>query len=135
MVLVAQDRYGDYFYRTRHPSIASMIFARVCEDDAAKAAQFIRLIEGFDIGFSTDRRTLEGICKGRVLARQFQDPEGARDIFSTATNVAPSQAYLRQQWAIFEATHRRGDIEDAERLAAEAAMSQKARKPDIGISI
>jgi tetratricopeptide (TPR) repeat protein len=121
MVSVEKDSYGDYLYRTRHPSIASMIFRQVCEDDAAMAAQFIHLIDGFDVGYSTDRRTLEGICKGRVLARQFRDPEGARDIFSAATNVAPNQAYLRQQWAIFESTHHDGDIVDAERLVAEAA--------------
>jgi hypothetical protein len=124
MVTVVQDRYGDYQYRTRHPSIASMLFRQVCDDDAAKTAQFIRLIEGFDIGYSTDRRTLEGICKGRALARQFLDPDGARHIFVAAIDVAPNQAYLRQQWAIFESTHSRGDITDAERLAAEAAMME-----------
>ena len=114
MVTVGKDSYGDYEYRTRHPNIASMIFSQVCADDAAKAAQFIRLIEGFDIGFSSDRRTLEGICKGRALVRQFQDPDGARDIFAAAIEVAPSQAYLRQHWAIFESSHGRGDIVDAE---------------------
>jgi tetratricopeptide (TPR) repeat protein len=122
MVTVAKGGYGDYEYRTRHPSIAAMIFSQVCADDAAKAAQFIRLIQGFDIGYSSDRRTLEGICKGRALARQFQDPEGARDIFAAAIEAAPSQAYLRQHWAIFESSHWRGDVVDAERLAAEAAM-------------
>lgn len=124
MITVVKDTYGDYQYRTRHPSIASMIFRQVCGDDTAKAAQFIRLIEGFDIGFSTDRRTLEGICKGRALARQFHDPDGARDIFGAAIDVAPNQPYLRQQWAIFESMHWRGDIADAERLAAEAAMME-----------
>jgi tetratricopeptide (TPR) repeat protein len=124
MVTVVQDRYGDYQYRTRHPSIASMIFRQVCDDDAAKAMQFIRLIEGFDIGYSTDRRTLEGICKGRALARQFLDPDGARDIFGTAIDVAPNQAYLHQQWAIFESMHPRGDVIDAERLASEARIME-----------
>ncbi|MGG5889502.1 SIR2 family protein [Falsiroseomonas sp. HC035] len=121
MIIVAEDRYDDYFYRTRHPSIASMIFIQVCGDDEAKAAQFVRLIQGFDVGYSSDRRTLEGICKGRVLARQFQAPDGARDVFGTATSVAPNHAYLRQQWAIFEMNHEHGDLRDAERLAAEAA--------------
>jgi tetratricopeptide (TPR) repeat protein len=122
MVSVVVDKYGDYEYRTRHPSIASMIFDQVCADDAAKALQYIRMITGFDIGFSSDRRTLQGICKGRKLARQFNDPEGPRDIFAAATEMAPGLAYLLQQWAIFESSHWRGDIADAERLAAEAAM-------------
>ncbi len=124
MVSVVEDGYEDYLYRTRHPSIASMIFAQVCENDSDKAAQFIRLIDGFDIGYSSDRRTLEGICKGRALVRQFEDPEGVRDIFSAATTIAPNQPYLLQQWAIFESNHQRGDILDAERLAAEATMME-----------
>jgi tetratricopeptide (TPR) repeat protein len=122
MVTVEKDKYGDYMYKTRHPNIASMIFRQVCADDASKSAQFIRLIEGFDVGYSTDKRTLDGICKGRILSSQFQDPEPARDIFSAATSLAPNQAYLSQQWAIFESSHRLGDILDAERLAETASM-------------
>lgn len=122
MVSVIEDKYGDYEYRTRHPSIAAMIFQQVCTDDGAKALQYIRMIEGFDIGFSSDRRTLEGLCKGRKLARQFADLEGPRDIFAAATALAPGKAYLLQQWAIFESSHGRGDMADAERLAAEASM-------------
>ncbi len=71
MVTVEEDKYGDYMYKTRHPNIASMIFRQVCVDDASKSAQFIRLIEGFDVGYSTDKRTLDGICKGRILSGQF----------------------------------------------------------------
>jgi hypothetical protein len=93
MVTVEEDKYGDYMYRTRHPNIAEMVFRQVCDDDTSKAAQFIRLIDGFDVGYSSDRRTLEGICKGRILSAQFQNPEQARDIFSAATTVAPNQAY------------------------------------------
>jgi len=124
MVTVEEDKYGDYAYKTRHPSIAAMIFRQVCADDASKSAQFIRLIEGFDIGYSTDKRTLDAICKGRILANQFQNPDPARDIFSTATDIAPNQAYLFQQWAIFESSHRQGDMQDAERLAETAAVME-----------
>ena len=70
-------------------SIASMIFAQVCEDDAAKAAQFIRLIEGFDIGFSTDRRTLEGICKGRVAWHGSFKTQRELGTFSLPRSVRP----------------------------------------------
>src|SRR6516165_3128034 len=88
----------------------------------AQSAQFIRFIDGFDVGYSSDRRTLEGICRGRTLAGQFLNPEEARDIYHAATQAAPNQAYLYQQWAIFETTHPRGNVIAAERLAETAAI-------------
>ena len=57
MVSVTEDGYQDYVYKTRHPSIASMIFAQVYRNDSAKAAQFTHLIDRFDIDYSSDRRT------------------------------------------------------------------------------
>ena len=125
MVIVEQVKYGgDYVYKTRHPNIAALVFSQVCDDDAAKAAQFIRLIEGFDVGYSSDRRTLEGICRGRTLAAQFLNPQEARNIYEAAIQAAPNQAYLYQQWAIFETTHPRGDVLDAEKLAETASIME-----------
>ena len=130
MVIVEEDKYGgDYLYKTRHPNIAALVFSQVCEDDSAKSAQFIRLIDGIDVGYSSDRRTLEGICRGRTLAGQFLNPEEARDIYEAATQAAPNQAYLYQQWAIFETTHLRGDVLDAERLAETAAIMEPGNNP------
>jgi tetratricopeptide (TPR) repeat protein len=131
MVIVEEDKYGDYVYKTRHPNIAALVFSQVCDDDSAKSAQFIRFIEGFDVGYSSDRRTLEGICRGRTLAAQFLNPEEARDIYEAATQAAPNQAYLYQQWAIFETTHPRGDVLKAERLAETAAVMEPGNNPFI----
>ena len=125
MVLVGEDPYsGDHAYRTRHARVAGLIFRQVCGDDRAKADQFIRLIKGLDAGYSSDARALEGIVRGRTLSNEMSDIELARSIYETAIEAAPEQAYIYQQWAIFESNHVSGDILDAERLAEDARIRE-----------
>ena len=129
MVTDAPDSYtGEYAYKTRHARVAQILFRQVCDDDVSRVAQFIRLIDGFDVGYSSDGRALEGICRGRSLTESFNDPAGVREIYQAAVSVAPRQAYLYQQWAIFESTHPSGDLIQAEKLA-ETASSMGPRNP------
>jgi tetratricopeptide (TPR) repeat protein len=119
IVRVEQDRYsGDYCYKTRHSRVAAIVFRQVCADDAAKARQFKRLIEGLDVGYSSDRRALEEITRGRTLADAFGGASDVRAIYETAVAAAPKQSFLYQQWAIFESNHADGSLLEAERLAA-----------------
>jgi tetratricopeptide (TPR) repeat protein len=125
MIAVGRDIYtGDRTYKTRHARVAQILFKTVCYDDAAKIAQFIRLIEGFDVGYSSDRRALEGICRGRSLAENFNSVDSGRQVYQTAVRVAPMQAYLYQQWAIFESTHPSGSFSEAEALAETASSME-----------
>lgn len=122
IIAVVEDPYTqDYAYRARHSRVAQILFRQVCTDDVSKVAQFIRLINGFDVGFSSDSRALEAICRGRSLNESFVEPTGAREIYRAAIKVAPRQAYLYQQWAIFESTHPRGELLLAEEYADIAA--------------
>jgi len=105
---------------TRHSRVATIVFPQVCTDDAAKARQFGRLIEGLDAGYSADRRALEEITRGRALADAFGGVGDARAIYEAAVSIAPKQAFLFQQWALFESNHKQGSLIDAERLAATA---------------
>ena len=131
MISVTRDPYsGDYAYKTRHARVAQILFRQVCDDDVSRAAQFIHLIDGFDVGYSSDRRALEGICRGRSLTDNFNYPTGVRDIYQAAVSIAPRQAYLYQQWAIFESTHPSGDLIQAENLA-ETASSMEPGKPSV----
>lgn len=128
MILITKDQYsGDHAYKTRHAHVAKILFGRLCDDDDRKAEQFIRMIDGFDVGFSSDRKALEGICRGRSFTETFTDPTAVRRIYEAAVSVAPMQAYLYQQWAIFESTHPSGDFLQAESLA-EAASEMEPRK-------
>jgi hypothetical protein len=50
-------------------------------------------------------------------------------IFETAVRLAPTQAFLHQQWAIFELNHAHGSIIDAEKHAADAHELDPRSKP------
>lgn len=115
------DKYSrDYSYRTRHARVAQLVFRQACPTDEEKAHQFARLISGLDFGYSSDSRALEQITKGRALADTFAEPSPGRRIYEAAIAVAPSQAFLYQQWALFELHHPRGSLDEAERRANEA---------------
>ncbi len=125
MIATDKDHYsGDRTYRTRHARVAELVFRQVCATDEAKSKQFVRLIDGLDVGYMSDGRTLEAITKGRVLTENFTAAEPARDIYSAAVSAAPTHSYIYQQWAIFESTHRGGDIMRAEELAEAAATDE-----------
>ncbi|MBA5806184.1 SIR2 family NAD-dependent protein deacylase [Rhizobium changzhiense] len=127
MIATGVDNYsGDKTYKTRHPRVAELVFRQVCATDELKAKQFVRLIDGLDVGFMSDRRALEAICKGRTLSENFNGAEPVRAIYEAATSAAPRQSYLYQQWAIFESTHWQGDILKAEELA-EAAFGDEPK--------
>jgi cold shock CspA family protein len=121
IVRIQTDTYsGDYVYRTRHARVASLVFRQVCPTDDAKARQFVRLLDGIDVGYSSDRRALEEMTKGRGLVETFSRPDEVRQIYEAAVRVAPTQAFLHQQWAVFELNHPHGSISAAERHAADA---------------
>ena len=111
---------GDKTYATRHARVAEIVFGRVCETDDEKALQLTRLMEGLDPGFSSDARVLNSLCRGRSLSQQFSSIENARSIFELAHRVAPHEAYIYQQDAILESSHRFGSLDRAEELAEKA---------------
>lgn len=121
IVRVEEDPYsGDLCYKTRHPRVATIVFREACPDDESKAAQLKRIVENLDVGYSVDKRALEEICRGRSLADRFGSIEEARAVYESALKAAPKQAFLYQQWALLEATHRDGSLAEADRLASEA---------------
>jgi tetratricopeptide (TPR) repeat protein len=120
-IFIAEDEpYSDYVYKTRHPRVATLVYRQVCPDDQAKARQFIRLIDGLDVGYSSDKRALEEITRGRALADTFTAVEEGRAIYERAISIAPAQAFLYQQWALFETHHSDGSAALAEQHAATA---------------
>ena len=121
IVKVEIDPYtGDYCYRTRHARVAMLVFRQVCPDDELKAKQFERLIDGLDIGYSSDHRALEEMTKGRMLSENFSDVEAVRSVYEAAMRIAPKQAFLPQQLAIFESNHPHGSLIAADAHATHA---------------
>lgn len=111
---------GDRGYECRHSRVAQIVVGVACETDEEKAAQLSRVISGLDAGFSSDARIIEGICRGRDIANQFSSIVPAREIFEMACETSPNSAFLFQQSAILEYSHRQGSLVAAEALAKQA---------------
>ena len=121
IVSVVTDTYtGDKGYETRHSRVSRILFGVACPDDDEKSRQLSRILTGLDAGFSSDKRVIENICKGRVIAREFSSIEAARQIFDTAIEALPNSAFLYQQAAILEYLHRHGSLERSQELAETA---------------
>jgi cold shock CspA family protein len=121
IIAVDEDPYtGDYCYKTRHPRVAALVYRQVCPNDEARARQFRRLIEGLDVGYSSDKRALEEITRGRSMAETFAEAAEGRAIYDAAIAIAPKQAFLYQQRAIFETNHPHGSAVFAEAHATTA---------------
>lgn len=121
IVHVVSDPYtGDKGYETRHNRVSSILFGVACSGDEEKAAQLTRIINGLDLGFSSDKRVVESICKGRNITQEFNDIHAARSVFDAALTSLPDTAFLHQQAAMLEYLHRKGSLERAQELAEEA---------------
>ena len=118
IVRTTKNRYiDDDGYVTRHTHVADIVFRVKCKSDDERSAQFSRIIAGLDPGYSSDKRILTSICKGRKIAETFNSVAKARDIFNAATSALPDNAFLFQQAAILEMVHSKGSLERAEELA------------------
>lgn len=123
IVRVITDRFsGDMGYETRHARVSQIVFGVSCNSDEEKGAQLSRIISGLDGGFSSDKRIIEKICKGRLMAEQFSSIVPARDIFEMAFITAPTSAFLYQQAAILEYLHPKGSLDRAQELAETARV-------------
>ena len=110
----------DRSYKTRHPRVAEIVFNKVCLEDEDKAAQLCRVLEGLDAGYSSDKRILTQICRGRALGMKFHKIEYARKVFEVAHGACPTEAFLYQQAAILEYSRKDGSLERAQELAEKA---------------
>jgi len=119
---------GEQGYTARHSHVSKIIFGVVCSGDEEKSAQFQRIISGLDLSYSSDQRIIDGLCKGRALAKEYEDVGVGRDIFSRVCHEFPASAFLFQQAAIYEYSHRRGSLARSEELALEASrLDQRNR--------
>ena len=123
IVSVVNDPYtGDKGYESRHTRVSNILFGVACPSDTEKSAQLSRILTGVDVGFSSDKRTVESICKGRTIVQQFSGIGDARTVFDTAIQALPNSAFLYQQAAILEYLHGRGSLDRAQELAEQARM-------------
>ena len=111
---------NDYQYETRHARVATLVFQQACPEGEARANQLIRILRGLDIGYTSDQRVLLDIVRGRNLSKKMPSVAAGREVYRTATEIAPQEGFVLQQWAIFEFVHPEGSLQEAERIANRA---------------
>ncbi len=98
-----------------------MVFRQACPSDEARVEQLIRLAGHLDVGYSSDRHALDRLSRGRSLKDLVSVADFGRQIYRALLRMAPDQAFLYQQWAIFEMQIADGAFNEAERLAKTAS--------------
>ncbi|AXO13686.1 SIR2 family NAD-dependent protein deacylase [Thalassospira indica] len=130
IVKSTQDNYTrDVIYTARHSKVASLVFRGACETDTEKSQNLVRLLDALDIGYTADKLAFDLLTKGHNLIKNMSSPVAVRNIYKKATEIAP-EAFVFQQWAIFESTHIAGDTVLA-RTAIEHARKLAPNNPTI----
>jgi tetratricopeptide (TPR) repeat protein len=91
-----------YKLGTRHPIIASVIFASAADHDEDKFQIFNDIISAMDIGFNDDSRLLQGIIKNRQLVNVFKSDEKKRAFYDRLESILPDSPYVLQHRSILE---------------------------------
>lgn len=109
--------------RTRHPIIASIIFASAAPDDRSKFEIINDIIGELDPGYGEDRRLLEEIVRRKEIVNTLAAPDNRRAIYDRLKSVLPSSPYVLQHRSILERDL--GDPALAIRYAREAVAMDR----------
>lgn len=110
----------DYYYQSRHPQIAEIVFTRVLTTPQNRFDEYMRILESLDLGYSSDYESFKELMKGKQLLELFPDPMMVRQLFEYAESIKSDDPMLFQQEAIFEMTRNSGNIVKAEKLLEKA---------------
>ena len=116
---VADPISRDLAYTARHPLIADIVFHRVLTDQEERFEKFTSVLNALDIDYSSDRQAFRGMLRGKAIAELFPNLDMARSVFESAYQMAPHDAYVLHQDAIFHMIH--SEFHEASDLLAEAA--------------
>jgi tetratricopeptide (TPR) repeat protein len=87
---------------TRHPIIASIIFAHSAENDQAKFEIITEIISHLDPGFPEDRRLLDGVVKRKELVNTLADLDSRRQLYDMLQRIIPNTPFVLQHRSILE---------------------------------
>jgi tetratricopeptide (TPR) repeat protein/cold shock CspA family protein len=108
------DRYiGDYVYTARHEHVAEMVFDRVLTEPERRFDQIVRIMGGMNLDFNSDRIAFGQLVRGHGISDALRSRSLGRAFYDAATKIAPHEAFLLQQRAIFE-MEEGGDLSLAE---------------------
>jgi tetratricopeptide (TPR) repeat protein len=100
---------GGFTLRTRHPIIASVIFANAAPSDEERYQILREIVTLLDPGFIEDRRLLEEFVKREEILATLSDPERKRAIFDLIAKVLPRSAFVLQHRSMLERNLENGD--------------------------
>lgn len=130
IVAVRRDKLtGDNAYFARHSRVANLVFRGICNEDSKRLQQLLRMVRSLDVGYASDRIAFERLSRGHALIKSFAKAEEIRNLFKAISELSP-EAFVLQQWAIFESSHKDGDIEIA-RENIEEALNIEPHNPTI----
>ncbi|MDF5712521.1 MAG: cold shock domain-containing protein [Rhizonema sp. NSF051] len=104
----------DFYYTSRHPQIAQIVFEEVLTEDADRYNEYIRVIKHLNISYDTDRESFRKLVNAKSLENIFVSPEDIRAIFDIAKECVGEDAYLYQQMANYERINPDGNHQLAE---------------------
>lgn len=81
---------------TRHPIIASIIFAMAADQDEEKFQIFNDILTSLDRGYSDDYRLLQEITRNRQLVGVFKSDEKRRALYDRLESILPDSPYVLQ---------------------------------------
>ena len=87
---------------TRHPVIASVIFAASAPDDQAKLDILNNLLAFLDPGHREDRRLLDAIVRRKELVSTLSSAENRRAIYERLEKILPANPFVLQHRSVLE---------------------------------
>lgn len=109
---------ADLAYRSRHPSIAQIVFQRALPNEIDRFDLYLLLLKAIDVGYLPDRTAYRELVRTRNLLELFSDPLLVEEIFRVANESNSSEGYLFQQRAIFEMKRANGNLGKAQEFLA-----------------
>ncbi len=109
-VIVTQEPLGeaDYYYTTRHPLIAEIVFDRKLVSDRRRLEYYQDLIKHLDLGYSSDLDAYRKLTRGknRQLLRDFDNADNRRELMRQLVQLDQSDAFAYQHAAMMELDER-----------------------------
>lgn len=107
-VLISGEEFGSsrhnsgFSITTRHPIIASIIFAMMALDDDKKFEVLNNILSKLDPGYVDDNKLLHEIIRRRELVKTFSSPEKRRAVYNRLENILPNNPYVFQHRSLLE---------------------------------
>lgn len=111
---------ADLAYRSRHPSIAQIVFQKALPDQQERFILYVALLNAIDVGYGPDRSAYRELVRTRNLLELFSDPKLVEAIFAAGHEAGGRDGYIFQQCAIFEMKRAGGNLNRAQEFLATA---------------